>query len=78
MKKAAATKKMKGEAMKLWVPDRRQWFVIWTVYAVVVLAVMDLSVMEAGYPPIEGDTFIGLVVVAGALVVWQMQGKRQG
>ena len=63
--------------MKLWLPNRRQWFVIWAVYALVVLSSVDWDYLAAGYAPMEAETFLVLVVIAGALIVWRMQGGRQ-
>ena len=60
--------------MKPWQPDRKQWRVIWTVYAVAFLcAVGDWfdTFFDEGRDP---GPFIGFVVIAGVLIVWRLQG----
>lgn len=60
--------------MKLWQPHRLQWRVIWIVYAVSFLG--SLARAEREYSPVE-SVIVTYVVIAGALILWWMQTKRE-
>ena len=58
--------------MKLWQPHRRQWRVLWGVYAIAFVFSVDWQYFD---PPMESVTFIGFIIIAGVLVIWRMQGE---
>jgi hypothetical protein len=61
-------------ASRVWQPDRHQWRVIWT-YALAFLVSVDWNYLD---PPMKSSTFIGFAVIAGALVIWRMEGQAHG
>ena len=58
---------MPGLKQLPWSPDKKQWRIIWLIYAVVFVASMNWD----GYSdtPMDGSVFVVLVVIAGALVL---------
>lgn len=56
--------------MRLWLPNRKQWWVIWVVYGVVF--VVNYPRMDRG----DGEQlFTQFLVVGGALLVWRFTGQ---
>lgn len=58
--------------MTIWHPSSAQWRVIWIVYAISFLITVDWDRRV----PMKAGTFIVFVPIAGGLVIWRMQGKR--
>ncbi len=55
-----------------WYPDKSQWRIIWVVFVLAVLVSVDWS----GEYPMKASTFIFYLVIAGGLLVWRNQARR--
>jgi len=65
--------------MKMWFPNKAQWVVMWI--GLIIAGIVGLSIGEDAYQNIEGaiGVIFGViwVVVATALVVWMIEGRRR-
>ena len=59
--------------MSFWIPNRRQWWVIWTAYVLALLINGDYLNANTR----EGVSRVTVFLVIGAmLLVWRLQGRR--
>jgi len=57
-----------------WRPDKRQWRVMWVVYAIVF--VMSMNSGPYASTPMDGGVFVILLVIGAAMVLWRMEQKK--